>query len=127
MGIAFAASIGGLGTIVGSPTNGIAVALLDNMIGVKISFAQWMAYGLPVVLLGIPIAALIIAKVQRVADHPFDIAAARTAIDDHAPWSVAEKRLLPEIGRAHVCTPVTNAHTVCRILPEKKKIHTRHK
>ncbi|MBA4165478.1 MAG: C4-dicarboxylate ABC transporter [Erythrobacter sp.] len=98
MGIAFAASIGGLGTIVGSPTNGIAVALLDNMIGVKISFAQWMAYGLPVVLLGIPIAALIIAKLQRVADHPFDIAAARTTIDDHAPWSVAEKRLLPVIA-----------------------------
>lgn len=98
MGIAFAASIGGLGTIVGSPTNGIAVALLGNMIGVKISFAQWMAYGLPVVLLGIPIAALIIARVQRVADHPFDIAAARAAIDDHAPWSSAEKRLLPVIA-----------------------------
>src|SRR3546814_3878759 len=26
-----------------------------------------------------------------------------------------------EIGRAHVCTPVTNAHLVCRILLEKKK------
>src|SRR3546814_1059114 len=26
-----------------------------------------------------------------------------------------------EIGRAHVCTPVTNAHLVCRILLQKKK------
>src|SRR3546814_4434585 len=26
-----------------------------------------------------------------------------------------------EIGRAHVCTTVTNAHLVCRILLEKKK------
>src|SRR3546814_2722919 len=26
-----------------------------------------------------------------------------------------------EIGRAHVCTPVTNAHIVCRLLLEKKK------
>src|SRR3546814_2678022 len=26
-----------------------------------------------------------------------------------------------EIGRAHVCTPVTNAHIVCRIPLEKKK------
>src|SRR3546814_2786143 len=25
-----------------------------------------------------------------------------------------------KIGRAHVCTPVTNAHLVCRLLPEKK-------
>src|SRR3546814_6026769 len=30
----------------------------------------------------------------------------------------------PEIGRAHVCTPVTNAHLVCRLLLEKKKQHT---
>src|SRR3546814_3840831 len=28
---------------------------------------------------------------------------------------------LIEIGRAHVCTPVTNAHLVCRLLLEKKK------
>src|SRR3546814_10460612 len=26
-----------------------------------------------------------------------------------------------EIGRAHVCTPVTNAHLVCRLLLEKNK------
>src|SRR3546814_1493111 len=26
-----------------------------------------------------------------------------------------------EIGREHVCTPVTNAHLVCRLLLEKKK------
>src|SRR3546814_6448959 len=29
-----------------------------------------------------------------------------------------------EIGRAHVCTPVTNAHLVCRLMPEKKKKNT---
>src|SRR3546814_2614855 len=28
---------------------------------------------------------------------------------------------LVQIGRAHVCTPVTNAHLVCRLLLEKKK------
>src|SRR3546814_7163457 len=28
---------------------------------------------------------------------------------------------IDEIGRAHVCTPVTNAHLVCRLLLEKKK------
>src|SRR3546814_4444503 len=30
------------------------------------------------------------------------------------------KSIPPEIGRAHVCTPVTNAHHVCRLLLEKK-------
>lgn len=100
MGIAFAASIGGLGTIVGSPTNGIAVQLLDDMIGLKISFAQWMFYGLPVVLLGVPLAAAIIARVQNVKAHPFDVAAAREAIADTEPWSRAEKRLVPVIALA---------------------------
>src|SRR3546814_2367634 len=28
---------------------------------------------------------------------------------------------LSQIGRAHVCTPVTNAHLVCRLLLDKKK------
>src|SRR3546814_1541685 len=29
-----------------------------------------------------------------------------------------------QIGRAHVCTPVTNAHLVCRLLLEKKQNKT---
>lgn len=95
MGIAFAASIGGLGTIVGSPTNAIAVGLLDTIAGVRITFVEWSLYGVPVVLLGVPLAALIVAKVQRVAEHPFDVAAARAAIDRHAAWSLPEKRLVP--------------------------------
>ncbi len=98
MGIAFAASIGGLGTIVGSPTNGIAVALLDDMIGLQITFADWMIYGIPVVIIGIPVAAWLISKVQRIAAHPFDIAAAKRAIEDTSAWSSAEKRLVPIIA-----------------------------
>src|SRR3546814_5227704 len=31
-----------------------------------------------------------------------------------------------KIGRAHVCTPVTNAHLVCRLLLEKKNDHNLH-
>ncbi|MFU7529483.1 SLC13 family permease [Qipengyuania sp. ASV99] len=100
MGIAFAATIGGLGTIVGSPTNGIAVQLLNDMIGLEISFALWMLYGLPVVLIGVPLAAFVIARVQQVAAHPFDVAAARTAIDNPAPWTSAERRLVPIIALA---------------------------
>jgi sodium-dependent dicarboxylate transporter 2/3/5 len=98
IGIAFAASIGGLGTLVGSPTNAIAVGLLDETIGVRISFAQWSAFGMPIVLLGVPLAALIIARVQRVADHPFDLARARTAIDTHTAWTLPERRLVPVVA-----------------------------
>ena len=95
MGIAFAASIGGLGTIVGSPTNAIAVGLLDKIAGVRITFAEWSLYGIPLVLLAVPLAAAIVARVQRVAAHPFDVAAARAAIAGKAAWTNPEKRLVP--------------------------------
>jgi sodium-dependent dicarboxylate transporter 2/3/5 len=98
MGIAFAATIGGLGTIVGSPTNGIAVALLDNLIGMQISFAQWTAFGLPIVIVSVPIAAMVISRVQKVSAHPFDVKAARAAIDSHAAWTLPERRLVPVIA-----------------------------
>lgn len=95
MGIAFAASIGGLGTIVGSPTNAIAVGLLDEIAGVRITFAEWSLYGVPLVLLSVPLAAWIVARVQRVSAQPFDIAAARAAIDTRAAWTAPERRLVP--------------------------------
>src|SRR3546814_7259224 len=43
-----------------------------------------------------------------------------SATYNHAEY-VEQRR---QIGRAHVCTPVTNAHLVCRLLLEKKKTHT---
>ncbi|WP_379545765.1 SLC13 family permease [Qipengyuania sp. DSG2-2] len=98
MGIAFAASIGGLGTLVGSPTNAIAVGLLETTIGVQISFAEWMLYGLPIVIVGVPVAAFIIARVQKVAAHPFDVAAARATITDAAPLGTPQKRVLAVVA-----------------------------
>ena len=95
MGIAFAASIGGLGTIIGSPTNAIAVGLLDKLAGVRITFAEWSLYGIPLVLLSVPLAALIVARVQKVSAHPFDVAAARASIDAQPAWTAPEKRLVP--------------------------------
>ncbi|MFN3864007.1 MAG: SLC13 family permease [Erythrobacter sp.] len=93
MGIAFAASIGGLGTIVGSPTNAISVGLLAQIAGVQIGFLQWSLYGVPLVLLSVPLAAFIIARVQQVQRHPFDLVRARDAVASPPGWSSAELRL----------------------------------
>src|SRR3546814_1455693 len=43
------------------------------------------------------------------------------AADDRSVIQTLEAIPHIEIGRAHVCTPVTNAHLVCRLLLEKKK------
>ena len=116
LGIAFAASIGGLGTLIGSPTNPIAVGLLFEVSGVRIGFAQWMIYGIPIVLLGVPLAAFIIARVQRVASHPFDVAAARAAIATQREWTTPERRLVPLVALAFLLW-VTQAWTE-PLLPE---------
>ena len=98
IGIAFAATIGGFGTIVGSPTNAIAAGLLERTMGYKIGFAEWMAYGIPLMLLGIPLAAIIIARVQRVTDTAFEAPRARAAIASHSEWTVPERRLVPVVA-----------------------------
>lgn len=49
LGLAYSASIGGMGTLVGSPPNAIAAAQAG------IGFAQWMAFGVPLVALLLPL------------------------------------------------------------------------
>jgi solute carrier family 13 (sodium-dependent dicarboxylate transporter), member 2/3/5 len=48
--IAYAASIGGLGTPVGSPPNLIGIGLIRNSTGVDIPFLTWMVLACPVLL-----------------------------------------------------------------------------
>jgi len=98
MGIAFSASIGGLGTIVGSPTNAIAVGIIDRITGVQIDFLTWAMFGLPVVLISIPLCWLILLRVQRVRHADFDPVAAQAGIGEVGRWSVAEKRLVPLVA-----------------------------
>ena len=98
MGVAFAATIGGLGTMVGTPTNAICAALLEKSLGVHISFLEWSAFGIPVVLIGVPVAGAIIHRVQRLESDTFDPVAARRAIDLDPAWTPPERRLVPVFG-----------------------------
>lgn len=52
LGIAYSASIGGMGTLVGSPPNGIVASNLH------LSFSDWLQYGVPIVLLLMPMMVL---------------------------------------------------------------------
>jgi sodium-dependent dicarboxylate transporter 2/3/5 len=98
MGIAFAATIGGFGTIVGSPTNAIAVGIIDRLTGVRIDFLTWAKFGIPLVLISIPLCWLILMRVQHVRRGEFDPDAARAGIGEIGAWSTAEKRLVPLVA-----------------------------
>src|SRR5512145_2848716 len=56
LGVAYAASIGGLGTIIGSPPNGILVRFVEQASGIRIGFLEWMAIGVPAMLAFLPLA-----------------------------------------------------------------------
>lgn len=49
LGVAYAASVGGIGTIIGSPPNGIAAREMG------IDFQEWMKFGIPAVIILLPL------------------------------------------------------------------------
>lgn len=63
LGVAYAASIGGIGTIVGSPPNAVAAAYLQASLGLEVSFLEWMRLGVPIVLVMVPLTWALLAWV----------------------------------------------------------------
>ncbi|MEO0982553.1 MAG: SLC13 family permease [Pseudomonadota bacterium] len=56
LGVCYAASIGGVATPLGTPTNLIAIDWLERNAGATIGYPQWMAYGVPAMVPLIPAA-----------------------------------------------------------------------
>ncbi len=64
LGIAYSASIGGIGTLIGSPPTAIAAAHL------KISFTEWLAVGIPCVLILLPVLFVLLRLLARPGNVP---------------------------------------------------------
>jgi sodium-dependent dicarboxylate transporter 2/3/5 len=60
--VAYAASIGGIATIIGSPPNGIAVRYMQQTFQKEVSFLDWLMIGGPFTLIFLPIAWLMITR-----------------------------------------------------------------
>ncbi len=63
LAVAYAASIGGIATLIGSPPNGIAARFIAQTYGREIGFVDWMAIGLPFTVLFLPVAWFLITRV----------------------------------------------------------------
>jgi sodium-dependent dicarboxylate transporter 2/3/5 len=61
--IAYAASIGGVATLIGSPPNLILARFMSQTYGVDVGFTTWMIFGLPTALVFLPLAWLLVTKV----------------------------------------------------------------
>jgi sodium-dependent dicarboxylate transporter 2/3/5 len=86
LGIAYAASIGGLGTPIGSPPNLIFMQVHLNEFGTAPNFLQWMGWGFPVVILLVPLAGLWLTRGVRLTQA--------VELPLTGSWRPAEKRVL---------------------------------
>lgn len=92
LGIAYAASIGGLGTLIGTPPNVIFAGIYERTTGMEFGFARWMTIGFPVVAIAIPLAALWLTRKVTARE--------KVAIPDPGAWRIAEKRTLAVFAAA---------------------------
>jgi sodium-dependent dicarboxylate transporter 2/3/5 len=103
LAVAYGATIGGLATIVGTPTTAVLVGFMDREYGVEIGFAQWM-------VLGVPLSAIMLFGCWRILIwvypiHGVDAEAGRDAkkaltveLTKLGPISIAEKRIALVFG-----------------------------
>lgn len=63
LGIAYAASIGGVATLIGTPPNAILAGVLEKMSGTTIGFADWLLFAFPLSALMLALAWLYLTRV----------------------------------------------------------------
>lgn len=66
LGIAYSATVGGIGSAIGTPANILAMTMLSDFAGADLTFVDWFAYGLPIVVLMVPVIWLYLLLVFRV-------------------------------------------------------------
>lgn len=101
--IAIASNMGGFVTPVGTPVNPVIIELAYRQFGLEITFAQWIAFCLPLVLLALPLAWLVITRAlrrqPRGALRREDIIA---AVGQQGALTVPEKRTLAILATTSV-------------------------
>jgi len=62
LGLAYAATLGGVATLVGTPPNAFMAGFMETTYGVEIDFARWMIVGVPVALVMLPLTWLVLTR-----------------------------------------------------------------
>lgn len=94
MGIPIASLIGGVGTPAGSSINVLGLFLLERHAQLRVTFVEWAAIGLPMVILLVPFAAWVLLRTcppEMPAVEGIDFRAELAAL---GPLSAAERKLL---------------------------------
>ena len=93
LGIAYGASVGGIGTPIGTPPNVVFMGIYQETVGEAIGFAEWMSWAIPVVLVLLPIVALWLTRRLGGAAHSQVL-----TLPEVGAWSTEERRVLTVFG-----------------------------
>ncbi|ADJ27643.1 SLC13 family permease [Nitrosococcus watsonii] len=96
LGIAYSASIGGLGTLVGTAPNALLAGFVLETYGFELGFAEWMLLAAPFLLILLAFAWLILTRVAFSSfhrEHSDQRAPMRQALQQLGPVSRAERRV----------------------------------
>lgn len=94
LGIAYASSIGGIGTIVGTAPNVFVVSFIRDQLDRSIGFFEWMTYALPLVVTFVPLTWLVLTRwVYPVSARPIEGAEQllRSKRDSLSAWTRGEQ------------------------------------
>ncbi len=96
LGVAYAATIGGIATLVGTPPNALLAGFMSDNYGVEIGFAQWMLVGVPLTVMLLPLCWWLLTKrlfrVTFTTNRETREHLTRTR-DDLGPMSASERRV----------------------------------
>jgi sodium-dependent dicarboxylate transporter 2/3/5 len=73
LAIAYSATIGGMGTLIGTPPNALFAGYMNSTYGIEIEFWRWMLIGVPAVLVLLPVTWLLLTKVSFRFSVPRDL------------------------------------------------------
>ncbi len=90
LGIAYAGSVGGVGTPIGTPPNLIMLRVYSESTGIEPTFTQWMRWALPVVIIMVPIIGLWLTRGMK-RGAPIDL-------PESGAWRPEEVRTLTVFG-----------------------------
>ena len=96
LSIAFAATIGGMGTIIGTPPNALLAAFMKENYEIAITFATWMMVGVPLMCAMLPIAWWVLTKLAfkvEIPNSPAAIDFLKTQKLQLGSMTTAEKRV----------------------------------
>lgn len=96
LAVAYGASIGGAGTLIGSPPNLVVASFADTQLGCDISMLEWMRFGVPAMLVMLPLTWLLLTRIAfRMPAGSMDGGRDRILAERRAlgPMSSAEKRI----------------------------------